>query len=132
MARKQSAAKRPKVAKNESQNLPKDVPSVPMESAAAQVETATAPDVKMLPLLELAQLVKQSEEAVLANVPVPRIAKILSLGFQGLANRVDGMEEGRLVVPGMGVFVVRKIEVEKDGAKSELKRIILHRPVAKS
>ena len=62
--------------------------------------------------------VKQLVDAVLAahpQIPRPHAAHAVRTTLAVLRSELEGHEEGRLAVPGLGFFNARRKEVERDG-----------------
>ncbi len=68
--------------------------------------------------------VKQLVDAVLAahpHIPRPHAAHAVRATLAVLRSELEGHEEGRLAVPGLGVFNARRREVERDGVTQSVR-----------
>ena len=52
-----------------------------------------------------------------------RAVKIVRAAFQAVNSELETVEEGELVISGLGRFVIKSVEREKEGAKSKTRRV---------
>lgn len=84
--------------------------------------------------VELVELIKRSNPRVLGKVPDKRAAAIIRAAMQGLVAKIKATDEGEVKVPGLGRFVVKRTEREKDGHKIVDRRIVFrthHKPASR-
>lgn len=80
-------------------------------------------------LNEIVLAAKKNNEAAFGEVSEKRILAIARAVFDEVSKQVRVIEEGQVVVAGLGKFLVRRKEVEKDGQKVVQRRIAF-RPAA--
>ncbi|PSJ48038.1 hypothetical protein C7H85_04365 [Zobellella endophytica] len=79
--------------------------------------------------IEIAEKIMQESPDVLGTVPANRAARIIRAAFEQLVIELQNTDEGKVTVPKLGNFIVRRVDTEKNGEKVQVKRIIF-RPVA--
>lgn len=78
--------------------------------------------------IEIVQSMREAQPEVFGSMKDQRAAGIVRGVLHHLAQTLQGAPVGRLLVPGLGVFVVREVEVEKDGVKSTQRRVVYRAP----
>lgn len=73
--------------------------------------------------IEIVELIKISNPALLGKMPDARAAKIIKAALVQLGKHIDAENEGTIKVPGVGKFIVRQVEREKGGEKKIVKTI---------
>ena len=75
---------------------------------------------------DLAKQVKEANPEKLGKVNERRIALIIKSAFEQLKTELNNAEDDIVRVPKLGNFKLKKIEKEKDGKKTVLKRIVFN------
>lgn len=72
--------------------------------------------------MKLTEVVKglMEKNSELAKIPVKRAVLLLRAFLSQIAKEVNNLEEGRFVVPSLGIFIVRVVQKED----KKVKRII--------
>ena len=70
----------------------------------------------------VSQVMAENEKSF-QDIPESRAAKLVQLTLQQIAKQVQDTDEGRVSIQGLGVFVIKNVEREKDGVKSTVKRV---------
>lgn len=73
--------------------------------------------------IEIVEKIHQRKPEVLKGIPHGKVAAVLRSAFQEIAIAVRETNEGELVIPGFGIFRIKQVEHEKDGAKTFVKRV---------
>ena len=74
--------------------------------------------------IEIIEQIKQTNPAALKGVDDKTAVRLLRLVFADIAKQVSASEDGVVAVAGLGRFRVRTVEVEKEGVKTSVKRIL--------
>jgi len=82
-------------------------------------------------LKEITELAMAANVTEFDGVNAGRASKMVASVLKIIAKQVGEMDEGRIAVPGLGVFVIKQIEREKDGNKTKVKRVLFRIPQAK-
>lgn len=77
---------------------------------------------------EIIKLIKEENPEILGNLSEKRLIAIIRQVFIQIAKKLEDHEEGPVRVPGLGDFKIRMIEIEKDGKKESVRRIVF-RPI---
>ena len=80
--------------------------------------------------IEIVQAMRAASPDAFGTMKDQRVAGIVNSVFQHLAGVLKDAPEGPLRIPGLGVFVVRHVEVEKDGVKTPTRRVMYRAPGA--
>jgi hypothetical protein len=70
----------------------------------------------------VSELIADNEKAF-KDIPEARAAKLVQRVLEAIAKEIEDTAEGRVTVQGLGMFVIKNVEREKDGAKATVKRI---------
>ena len=70
----------------------------------------------------VSQVMAENEKAF-QDIPESRASKLVQLTLQQIAKQVQETDEGRVGIQGLGVFIIKNVEREKDGVKSTVKRV---------
>jgi hypothetical protein len=82
-------------------------------------------------LKDLVAGAKKSAPA-LENMPDARAVALLREVFRGIGAQIEGTSDGVVKVPGLGNFRVKMVEKEKDGQKTQVKRVIFKEAAVKA
>ena len=80
--------------------------------------------------IEIVQLINSSNPELFSGIPEKKASKIVKEVLVQLGKQIEGTENGRVAVPGLGNFRVRQVEVEKEGEKSLKRRVSFKVPSA--
>jgi hypothetical protein len=83
-------------------------------------------------LNELVAAVKAASPKALGNLDEKRVVRVAQVVLREVARQVSTLSEGNLDVAGLGRFIVKQREVEKDGAKVKVKRVLFRPARAKA
>lgn len=70
----------------------------------------------------VSQVMAENEKSF-KDIPEARAAKLVQAVLQSIAREVEAAEEGKVTIQGLGVFVVKNVEREKEGVKTTKKRV---------
>jgi hypothetical protein len=70
----------------------------------------------------VSQVMSENEKSF-QDIPESRASKLVQLTLQQIAKQVQETDEGRVSIQGLGVFIIKNVEREKDGVKSTVKRV---------
>jgi len=70
----------------------------------------------------VSELIADNEKAF-KDIPEARVAKLVQRVLEAIGKQIEDTAEGRVTVPGLGMFIIKNVEREKDGAKATVKRI---------
>lgn len=73
---------------------------------------------------EIIAKIKETKPELLRGVDEKAATRMLRLVFAELARQIGAAEDGVILVPGLGRFVVKTVVVEKDGVETTRKRIV--------
>ncbi|MEJ5992464.1 hypothetical protein WG902_20860 [Ramlibacter sp. PS3R-8] len=73
-----------------------------------------------------------NKERVFKDISEPQAIRIVKAALAEIAKEIDGTQEGKVSVPGFATFKIKQVEIEKDGKKVPLKRIMARMKVRKS
>ena len=73
--------------------------------------------------MEIVKAIKEETPNLLGKTPDKKAAQIINAALKHIKLEISTAVPGRIVVPGLGVFVVKKVEIEKDGEKRIVDRI---------
>ncbi len=83
-------------------------------------------------VLELVQAAQKSRAKAFGSINEKRSVAIVKAVLAELNNTIENTEQGRIALPGLGVFVANKIKLKKEGAEGFKRRIVFkQRKVAK-
>ena len=68
------------------------------------------------------QVMAENEKSF-QDIPESRASKLVQLTLQQIARQVEETAEGRVTIQGLGVFIIKNVEREKDGVKSKARRV---------
>lgn len=77
--------------------------------------------------MNIKEIVKSAKEHApkrLGNMPDIRAAALLHEAFSVILWQLEETAEGPVKVAGLGTFRIRQVEIEKDGQKQVVKRVI--------
>jgi hypothetical protein len=72
---------------------------------------------------ELVERMKAAKPSLLDEMPEKRAAALIHHGLVQLGKHLEGVEDGVVNVPGLGRFVVARVEEEQDGENKTTKRV---------
>jgi nucleoid DNA-binding protein len=75
---------------------------------------------------ELANLVVGAHPDELGKVPEQKVRLVIREALQQIKAAVDQAQEGVVAVDQLGQFKVRHAEVERDGEKTTVRRVMFH------
>jgi len=75
---------------------------------------------------EIIEAARADNESAFGRVNDKRAAKIVRAAFKQVKNQIDLVPDGRVMIGGLGRFVIRKVEREQDGTKVSKRRILFH------
>lgn len=70
----------------------------------------------------VSQVIAENEKSF-KDIPEARAAKLVQLTLQQIATQISDTAEGRVSIQGLGVFIIKNVEREKEGVKSTVKRV---------
>jgi hypothetical protein len=73
---------------------------------------------------------KQTHPPLVRGIPEPKLQRITKALFACVSQDIAALEKGKLKVPGLGIFSVRTVEIEKGGRKYSAKRVRFALPKA--
>lgn len=75
-------------------------------------------------LQELVKSAKEKDPELFERIPEGKAVALVRAALNDVAAQVASSTEGTVVVAGLGRFVTRQVEVEKDGKKETRKRTV--------
>lgn len=75
-------------------------------------------------LQELVKNAKEKNPELFERIPDGKAVALVRAVLNDVAEQLGNADEGTVMVAGLGRFVVRQVEVEKDGQKETRKRIV--------
>jgi hypothetical protein len=70
----------------------------------------------------VSELIADNEKAF-KDIPEVRAAKLVQRVLEAIGKQIEETAEGRVTVQGLGMFIIKNVEREKDGVKATVKRI---------
>jgi hypothetical protein len=70
----------------------------------------------------VSELIADNEKAF-KDMPEARAAKLVQQVLEAIGKQIEETAEGRVTVQGLGMFIIKNVEREKDGTKATVKRI---------
>lgn len=83
-------------------------------------------------ITEIVAKLRDEEPKLVKGFPEKRVIKILRSVLEHIADEIDKTDEGKVVVPGLGSFTVRKATRQTNEGEVEAKRIVLKRIKSKA
>ena len=77
---------------------------------------------------EIVKAIREQSPKLLGNIPDKKVAQIINVALKQIQEEVITASAGRVAVPGLGVFVLKTIEREKDGVKRTVDRVFFKVP----
>lgn len=99
--------------------------SMEMNDMATKSTTTTNPSITQVKAEALVERIKAQNPKLLGKMPDQRAAHLVRSTLRALAAELNGTDEGRLRVAGLGGVAIRQVERQKDGATEKVKRVIL-------
>lgn len=75
-------------------------------------------------LNEVVKLARETNESAFGKVNDQRAVKILRAAFQQVKNQLETAEDGKVVIDGLGRFVIRNVQHEKDGVTVTKRKVV--------
>ncbi len=77
---------------------------------------------------EIVKAIREQSPKLLGKMPDKKVAQIINAALKQIQEEVSTASAGRVAVPGLGVFVLKTIEREKDGVKRTVDRVFFKVP----
>lgn len=75
---------------------------------------------------EVVKMARVANESAFGKVNDRRAIKIVRAAFQQVKNQVETAGDGKVVINGLGRFVIRNVRQEKDGVTVTRRKVIFH------
>lgn len=79
-------------------------------------------------LNEVIAQIRSREPAALGKMPDPHAMRVLRAGLAAIHGSIVGCEDGKVVVQGLGMFLVRKRSGVDGGKESRIVRFVASKP----
>jgi len=102
----------------------KAIQSIATESVVAQIATqAKQIEPKKLLFADIVQAAKQNNPEAFDKIEDKKAINIARSVFQELSNQINQTEEGSIVLPNIGRFIIKQWVIEKDGRQSIQRKV---------
>ena len=78
-------------------------------------------------LEEIVKNARAENQSAFGKVNDKRAIKILRAAFKQVNSQLESVKDGNLTIGGLGRFVIKNVEHEKDGVKVTKRRVIFRR-----
>lgn len=79
---------------------------------------------------EIVRSAREADSSAFGKINDKRAVKIVNAAFEQVRNELESAKDGQVVVSGLGRFVIKSVEREKDGVKVTKRRVTLRQSKA--
>src|SRR5262245_14009283 len=78
--------------------------------------------------VEFLNTIKASHPAIFEKIGEKRVALLIESILKAIKENLNSAEEGKVIFPGLGAFMIRKVQKDVKGESKTSKRIIFRAP----
>lgn len=75
-------------------------------------------------ILELVQAAQKSRSKAFGSINEKRSVSIVQAVLAELNKTIKHTEEGQVILPGLGVFVAKKVKIKKEGVEGSKRKVV--------